>query len=162
MRSVLYVLVIKKTQLSCSKLKIFKKIKLSVSLINRDSRTFSLFLSLPCCCQCRFKRYRAKQTNSKTEETIPLWRQPAFLTTCLLSFPFFFDMASHKSKFVLSLFFTWIFSLQQKTSEISPSVLSFISFFFKYNVYRHTDVHTDRYICVLYYLEIVSCLYFFF
>ena len=52
----------------------------------RLSLTFSLYLSLPCCCQCKFKRYIAKQTNSKTEETIPLWCQPAFLTTCRLFF----------------------------------------------------------------------------
>ena len=51
------------TQLSCSKLKIIWKLKLSVSLINGDSLTFSLFLFVPCCCQCRFKRYIAKQTN---------------------------------------------------------------------------------------------------
>ena len=58
--------------ISYSKFRIIRKIKLSVSSINEDSFTFSHFLSLPCCCQCRFKRYIAKQTNSKTVETIPL------------------------------------------------------------------------------------------
>ena len=43
-----------------------------VSLINGDSFTFFLFLSLPCCYQCRFKIYIGQQTITKTEETVPL------------------------------------------------------------------------------------------
>ena len=61
---------------------------------NRNSLAYFFIVSFPCCCQCRFKRYIAKQTNSKTEETVPLLRQPAFPTTSLLSFLFSFDVAS--------------------------------------------------------------------
>ena len=106
MESILYVIVIKKYNFQL-KLRISWKIQSSASLINRDSFTFSF----PCCCQCRFKRYIAKQMNSKTKETVLLWHQPAFLTTYLLSFPFSFDVASHKlhDSFILSFFFSLIF-----------------------------------------------------
>ena len=121
MKSILYVMVIKKTQLSCSKLRIIWKIKLSVSLINGES----LSLSLSRCCQCRFKRYIAKQTNSKTEETVPLQQLVCFLFLSL-------SMWQAINHMVSLFFFTLInFSFKdynKKTSEISPSILSF---FFK-------------------------------
>ena len=100
--------------------------------LNKWRLTFSCFLSFLCCCQCRFKRYIAKQMNSKTEETVPLWCQPAFLTTCLLSLPFSFNVASHKShdSFFLSFFFTFpFFKDYKKMSELSSSFfLSFSNF----------------------------------
>ena len=136
--------------------------KLSVSLINGDSLTFYLFLCLPCCCQCRFQRYIAKQTNSKTEETVPLWHQLAFPTICLLFFPFFLNVANHKlhDSFFLSFFLTSFFLswkiITENVRDLSfrsfclPSFLFFISFFHKYYVHRYTDVHTEHYTCVLY------------
>ena len=67
----------------------------------------------------------------------------ADLTPGLLSFLFSFDVKSSKShdSFFLSFLLILSFSLKiiTKTSEISPSVLSF---FLEYYVYRHTDVHT--------------------
>ena len=95
------------------------------------SLPFSPFPCLPCCCQCRFKRYIAKQKNSKTEEIVPLWRQSAFPTTCLLSFPFSFDEASHKSQdsYFLSFFFTLIFSFFKDYKKRPRSHLPFLLFF---------------------------------
>ena len=86
--------------------------------------SFSLFLSLPCCCQCRFKRYIAKQMNSKTLDIIPLWRHPAFPITYLLSFPFSFDVAA-TNHMIRSFFF---FTLQ-KTAEIPLFVFFYFSLF---------------------------------
>ena len=83
--------------------------------------SLSVFRFLPCYCQCRLKRYIAKQTNSKTEETILLWGQPAFSTPGLLSFLSPFDVASHKSddSFFLSFFFfTLIFSFFKDYNKI--------------------------------------------
>ena len=166
MKSISYTFVIKK-KLSCSRLRIIGKIKLSVSLINGDSLTFSLFLSLPCCCQCRFKRYIPKQTNSKTEETVPFWRQPAFPTTCLLSFLFSFDVASHKSHdlFFLSFFFTLTsFSSKITTKNVRDLtflsfllsffyfVLSFSLFFFPFSFFKITTEMTEILLSLLYFL----------
>ena len=91
--------------------------------------------------------------------------QPAFLITCLLSFPFSFDVASHKSldSFFISFFYTLIFSFFKDYNKKSQrfhmfflsSFLSFISSFFEHYVYRYTDVHTEHYTCILYYQEIL-------
>ena len=62
-------------------------------------------------------------------------RQPAVTTVDLSAF---FSVLFRYS--TLIFFFSLI--LQQKTSEISPSVLSSFLFFLKYYLYRHTDVHT--------------------
>ena len=85
-----------------------------------------LFLSLPCGYQCRFKRYIAKQTNSKTEETVPLWRQPAFPTTYLLSF-LFFSMWQATNHVIRSSFFALIFSFFKDYNK-NVRDLTFLSF----------------------------------
>ena len=89
--------------------------------------TLSLFLSLPCCCQCRFKRYIAKQTNAKTEETIPLWCQPGFLTNCLLFFLSLSMWQATNHEFFLS--FSLYFLLSQKITAKNVGDLTFHSFF---------------------------------
>ena len=127
-----------------------------MSLINGDSLTFSLFLSLPCCCQCRFKRYTSNPKTSKIEETIPLWRQPSFLTICLLSFHFSFDGASHKShdSFFLSVFLFFKDS-NKKTAENSPIFLSFFLSFLNI-MYKYTQMYKHKlYTYVLNYQELI-------
>ena len=88
--------------------------------------TLLLSLSLPFCCQCRFKRYIVKQTNSKRKETVLLGHQPAFPTTCMLSFPFSFDHMI-RSFFFFS-FFTLIFSFFKDYNK-NIKALAFHSFF---------------------------------
>ena len=102
-----------------------------IILKNGDDLTFSLFLSLSCCCQYRFKRYIAKQTNLKTEETVPLWHQLAFPTTCLLSFPFFFDLASPRSHDSFFLSFTFSSQPAVMTTDLTSGLFSFL---FSFNV----------------------------
>ena len=105
MKSILYFIVIKKMLLSCRKFRIIRKIKLSVSLINGDSLTFYLFLSLPCCCHCRFKRYIAKQTNSKN------WRNCSIVTSACFpdNLSDFFSFLFRCSKRQLTWFFLSFF-----------------------------------------------------
>ena len=134
MKSISHVIVIKKTRLSRSKLRIIIKIILSVWLINKDSLTFflSLSLSLPCCYQWRFKRYKAKETNSKTEETVPLCHQPVFPTTCQLSFLFRCGKPQI-TWFVLYLFlFHFDFFLSLKITSKNIRDLTFRSFFLSF------------------------------
>ena len=137
MKSISYVMVIK-TQLSWSKLRIIWKIKFSVSLINGDSHSLSLFLSLslslslslPCCCQYRFKRYIAKQTNSKTEE--PFSFHVSLLSRQIFCFLFVFLSMLQATKYKIRSF---LFALsypkrfQPKTSNISTSILPFFLLF---------------------------------
>ena len=89
------------------------------------------------------------------------------LLTYLLSFLFFFNVASYKlhESFVCSFIFPFSSQPVVRTAELTPSLLfflslkittkndrdlsppfflSFISFFFKYHVYRHTGVHTEH------------------
>ena len=104
--------------------------------------SLSLFLSLLCCCQCRFKKYIAKYTDSKTEETVPLWSQPAFPKTGLLSFPFSFDVTGYKSYnsfFFLSLFLSFFDFFSLKVITKSVSHLTFRSFFLSFFNIMCTD-----------------------
>ena len=111
-------------------------------ILQMETLTLSHFLSPLCWCHCRFKRYIAKETNSKSEETGPLWRQPAFPITCLLSFSFSFDVASHKLHdsfffyFFLSVFLSLIFSFfenynrKRQRSHLLFFLSLFSSFFY--------------------------------
>ena len=96
------------------------------------------FLSLPCCCQCRFKIYIAKQTNSNTEETAPLWHQHNFSTTCQLSFLSLsmWQAKNHMIHFSFFIFFTLIF-LSLKIISKNFRDLTFRSFFLSFFYFVH-------------------------
>ena len=111
----------------------------------------------------------------KDKDTVPLWRQPAFVTNCLLSFFFSFNMASQKShdfSFFFSFFLCFfllhfiVFFLQrlhQKTIDITfrslfllsfLSFLSFISFFLFLNtVCTDTQMYAQNYTLVPYIIK---------
>ena len=82
--------------------------------------------------------------SQKLKEIVTVWSQPAFPTTCLLSFPFSFDVTSHKSydslvlSFSLSFFFAIIFSffednIKKRQRPHLPFFLSFFLFHFLFH-----------------------------
>ena len=119
---------------------------------NGDSHTFSFFLSLPCCCQCWFKRYIAKQTNSRTEETV---RDVTLLSrqhVCLLFLSLSMWQATNHIilSFFLSFFLILIFSFfkdYNKKRQRSHLQFFFLSFFLSFFKYLCVQIHRCIYFC---------------
>ena len=118
----------------------FLSLSLSLFLFHFLSLSLTLFLVAV---NVDSKYYIAKQTNLKIEGTVLLGGQLAFLTTCLLSYPFSFDVASPKSFFLFQFSIFLSLKIIKKDVKVSPSIFSvFLLFLFFYYVYRYTNVNT--------------------
>ena len=122
----IYVIVIKKNNFHA------RNLKLSMSLINGDCLFFSVYLSPPCCCQYRFKRYIAKQMNAKTDETIVM--SASFPNNLSVFFPFLFRCGKQQiTCFFHSFFLSLIFFFKDYNKNVRYlTIRSFFlfSFFF--------------------------------